>query len=57
MGIGFGRAVNLILSIHEDRGVRDAGKRREGLAGPGQGAQEVAFSGRSQFWQEICPLL
>lgn len=57
MGIGFGRAVNLILSIHEDRGVRDAGKRREEVAGPGQGAQEVAFSGTSQFWQEICPLL
>lgn len=54
MGIGLGRAVSLILSIPEDRGVWDARRRREGVAGPGQGAQEVTLVGRCQFCQEIC---
>lgn len=49
MGIGFGRAVSLILSIPEDRRVWDARKRREGVAGPGQGAQEVTFWGGVSF--------
>lgn len=54
MGIGLGRAVSLILSIPEDRGVWDARRRREGVAGPGQGAPEVTLVGRCQFCQEIC---